>query len=131
MQSAQAPESEVMQLNCEAAELFQIGKYQQAQAIATKALRLAEESLSSDHLDVSVSLTNLGGFYQKQEHYAQAMPLFMRALAIREKVLGPYHPDVAASLNKLALLYQQQGQTAQTAPLFQRAAEIGEFVNRP
>ena len=71
------------------------GQYDEAAAVAKRALTLAEGSLNPDHPNVATSLSNLAWLYDNQGQYAQAEPLYKRALAIFEKGLGPDHPYVA------------------------------------
>jgi tetratricopeptide (TPR) repeat protein len=123
--------SEASDLNKRAIELYNVGRYSDAEPLYKRALAVREQALGPDHPDVAVSLNNLAELYRAQGHYADAEPLHKRALAIREKALGPDHPGVAVSLNNLALLYQAQGRYADAERLHRRALTIREKALGP
>jgi tetratricopeptide (TPR) repeat protein len=122
---------EVKQLDANAQELFEAGKYAEASAVVARSLAWKESKLGPDHPVTALSLNNLAWLYGNQGLYAKAEPLFQRALAIREKALGPEHPDTAQSLNNLAELYQAQGRYAKAEPLYKRALAINENALGP
>ena len=127
----------------------QQGNYAQAVQWAQEALRAAEATFGSEHINVATSLNALAVLYKDQGKYAEAEPLFRRALAIWEKVrgsgesaeaeplyhgalvvrkraMGAGHLDVANLLNNLAQLYAAQGKYADAEPLYQRSLAIRE-----
>src|SRR5947209_2003532 len=127
----------------------QQGNYAQAVQWAQEALRAAEATFGSEHINVATSLNALAVLYKDQGKYAEAEPLFRRALAIwekvrgsgkyaeaeplyhgalavRERALGAGHLDVANLLNNLAQLCAAQGRYADAEPLYQRSLAIRE-----
>jgi tetratricopeptide (TPR) repeat protein len=119
------------QFTDEVDRLYRTGKFQAAQPLAERALRIAEATFGSEHLDTATSLSNLAELYRSMAVYAKAEPLHTRALAIREKALGPDHPDVANSLSNLAVVYYLMSLYAKAEPLFTRALAIREKVLEP
>ncbi|MBE9098235.1 tetratricopeptide repeat protein [filamentous cyanobacterium LEGE 07170] len=117
---------EAEQLDQQAVQLYQQGRYNEAIPLAQQALELRETVLGETHPDVAISLNNLAELYRLQGNYAAAEPLYQRSLTILEAVLGETHPTVATSLNNLALLYQDQGNYAAAEPLYQRSLTIRE-----
>ena len=75
-------------LNDEFITLFRQGQYDRAFVVATEALKVAEQSMGSNHPIVATSLENLGRIYETQGRPAQAEPLYKRALAIRGRLWG-------------------------------------------
>lgn len=67
-------------------------RYQEAEPLFLQALAIYEHKLEPEHLNIAMSLNNLGRFYHDQKRYKEAEPLCQRALAIREQALGPQHP---------------------------------------
>jgi tetratricopeptide (TPR) repeat protein len=126
-----AQRDEAATLNARGNELYQAGKYAEAEPLYKRALEIREKALGPDHPDVAQSLNGLAELYRAQGRYAEAEPLFKRALAIFEKALGPDHPDVAQSLNGLAELYRAQGRSAEAEPFFKRALAIFEKALGP
>jgi CHAT domain-containing protein/Tfp pilus assembly protein PilF len=101
-------------------------QYDAALPLAEEALRLNEQELGPDHLEVATSLNNLALLHQNKGNYERALRLYQRALAIMEKTLGEHHPDVATSLNNLATLYHLEGDYERALRLYQRALAITE-----
>lgn len=101
--------------------LFSLGE-----PLLRRALDMREQLMGPEHLDVSVSLTNLASLSWRLGAYSQAVPLYQRVLCIREQQLGPEHLDVAEALNDLALVYYSQGNYSQAEPLYQRSLRICE-----
>ncbi|HSE57709.1 MAG TPA: tetratricopeptide repeat protein, partial [Nitrospiraceae bacterium] len=77
-----------------------------------------------DHVEVAVTLGNLGQLYSAQGRYTDAEPYYRRALEVREKVLGDMHPDVAKSLEEYAVLLRTMGREKEALPLESRAQGI-------
>ena len=95
---------EAARLNEQAIQLYQQGRYADAEPLLKRSLAIYEKALGPDHPDVATSLNNLAVLYSNQGRYADAEPFHKRALAIYEKALGSDHPDVATSLN-LSLIH--------------------------
>jgi tetratricopeptide (TPR) repeat protein len=126
-----AQEAHWNELNSQVTQLYQQGKYAEAEPLFQRALRIREKALGPDHTDVATVLNNLALLYDHQSKYASAEPLYERALHIDEKVLGTEHPGVARDLNNLATLYFHQGKYAEAEPLYQRAFSIDEKAFGP
>jgi len=114
------------QLNQQAIDLYNSGRYNEAIPLAERALVIREAQLEADHPDTASSLNNLAVLYESMGRYGEAEPLFQRALAIQEAQLEADHPATASSLNSLALLYESMGRYGEAEPLFQRALAINE-----
>jgi tetratricopeptide (TPR) repeat protein len=108
--------------------LQQQRQYPEAESVYEEALKVAEDTFGSDHLNVAISLNNLAGLYISKGNYAEIEPLYKRALEIVEKAHGPDHPDVAISLKNLAELYYNQGRYAEAEPLYKSSLKILEKV---
>jgi CHAT domain-containing protein/tetratricopeptide (TPR) repeat protein len=116
------------ELNLQAIQLYNQGKYQAAISLEHRALEIRERLLGIEHPDVAPILNNLAQFYSAQGKYSSAESLLKRAIAIKEKILGVDHPSFATSLNNLALLNQAQGNYPSAEPLYKRALAIREKV---
>ena len=111
--------------------LYCKGKYDQAELLLERALKIHEKVLGPEDPDTASSLNNLAMLYVNLGAYAKAQPLYERALKIKEKVLGPEDPSTATILSNLALLYDTLGDYSRAEPLFERALEIHEKVLGP
>ncbi len=107
------------------------GRYDDAEPLLKRALKIRERALGPYHPDVATCLNNLGSLYHTEARYRDAEPLYKRALRIWEKALGPYHPDVAACLNNLGELYSRQGRYEAAELSLRRALSIVEKSPEP
>lgn len=106
--------------------LWQQGQYAEAEELCSRVLAIREQTLSSDHPDLALSLNNLGRLLHDAGKLAEAEPLLRRALTIWEQRLGKEHPDVAVSLNNVGMLLHDQGKLEAAEPLLRRALAIWE-----
>src|SRR5258708_1212199 len=68
------------------------GKYEQAEPLFQRALKIHKQVYGKDHPDIASNLNNLAGLYDDHGKYDQAQPLSQRALPILEHILQPNHP---------------------------------------
>ncbi len=101
-------------------QLYGQGKYKEADAIAEKALALAERVLGREHPDTLRSVSNLATLYCAQGRYGEAEPLYKRALEGFERTLGPGHQATKDTAKNLAELYRSQGREAEARQVLER-----------
>jgi tetratricopeptide (TPR) repeat protein len=102
------------------------GRYNEAESLSLRSLKITERQLGQDHPIFALSLNNLATLYSYQGRYSEAELLFLRSLEITERQLGPNHLSTASSLGNLALFYTSQGRYSEAEPLFLRSLEITE-----
>jgi tetratricopeptide (TPR) repeat protein len=112
------------ELNQQADELYQAGRYQEAIPLAEEVLAIRREQLGERHPDVAASLNNLAVLYHLQGRYGEAETRFLEALDISREQLGERHPAVASNLNNLAELYRAQGRYGEAETRFLEALDI-------
>jgi CHAT domain-containing protein/Tfp pilus assembly protein PilF len=100
------------------------GRYQQAEKLHLRSLKIREVQRGRDHPDVAQSLNNLATLYHAMGRYEQAEPLMKRGLQIRQSRLGKDHPLVADSLSNLGGVYAAMGRYQQAELLYQQSLEI-------
>jgi len=101
-----------------------MGKYEKAELLYQRSLKIKEKELGKDHLLIAKTLNNLAISYYQQGKYGKAESLYQRSLKIEGKALGEDHPSVAETMNNLAALYSQQGKYEKVEPLYQRSLQI-------
>ena len=101
-----------------------MGKYDKAEPLFQKGLKLFEDKLGPNHYKTGAALDNLGVLYREKGEYKKAESYALRAVEITEKARGPEHPETATCLNDLAKLYEAMGDKAKADPFRQRAAKI-------
>jgi CHAT domain-containing protein/Flp pilus assembly protein TadD len=111
-------------LNKQGIQLYQEGRYAEAEPLHKEALTIRKKQLGDNHPDTAKSLNNLALLYESQGRYTEAELLHKEALAIRKKQLGDDHPDTANSLNNLAELYESQGRYTEAELLHKEALAI-------
>jgi CHAT domain-containing protein/Tfp pilus assembly protein PilF len=123
---------EALELNTEFFILGRAGKYDEAQPLGERILKIREGILGLEHPDVAETLHNLANIHASIGDHAKAELLYQRALTIREKVFGPQHPAVALTLNNLASLYANiKDKNDKVASYFERALAILEKALEP
>lgn len=115
---------EAIYVHKRAVQLYELGRAQDAIAVAEKALELLEGALGPNHPCLAVPLRSLAVFHQSQGAYAKAEPLYDRVITIQEKELGSTDIGLAEHLDELAALYQQWGAYEKAQPLYARALDI-------
>jgi tetratricopeptide (TPR) repeat protein len=90
----------------------------------TRALKISEKALGTEHPAVAIRLNNLALLYKQQGKYAEAEPLYQRAIAIDEKALGANHPGLATDLENYTLLLRETNRESEAAELEARARAI-------
>lgn len=70
------------------------------------ALELRERSLGQNHVDVAVSMSNLGRIYVRQSRHMDALPLFRKSYQIQRRLLGPISIGCARTLNSLGNIHR-------------------------
>jgi tetratricopeptide (TPR) repeat protein len=101
-------------------------RYEQAEPLYQRALRIGKQVWGPAHPQVAYPLCGLAYLFYEQGKYQQAEPLYQRALQIREQALGPTHPDIAYTLQRLGMLYWKEGKYERAKLLYQRALSIQE-----
>jgi CHAT domain-containing protein/Tfp pilus assembly protein PilF len=124
--SAQADETESARLRKRAESAQQAGRYDEALALALRAMALDEKERGPDHPELASSALLVAEIYMDRGDNARAEQPLDRALSIRERALGAEHPDVAVALNDLALLCLNKGEGWRAEPFYQRALGIRE-----
>ena len=119
--SREAEIEKAKQLNRQATELYQKGKYSEAIPVFEKVLEIRRSLFKDDHQDLAQSINNLGLLHEEQGQYTQAEPLLKEALAMYKRLFPDDHSYVAVSLNNLAAIYKVQGRYIEAEPLLKEA----------
>lgn len=92
------------ELNLEAAELYEAGKYDDALRAAQSALAVVESSLGKTHPRVAVSLNNIALIHYAQGRFAESEKACRRSLLVRLRSPDPNGVDVDAALTRFCLV---------------------------
>lgn len=106
-------------------------RYNDAEPLLRRALKIGRSILGDSHPDVAAILNEIGMNYLAQGKYGDAERSLNEALVIREQLPGAEHPDYvtrlnnyATSLNNLASLYYLQGSYDDAIPLYEKVLDI-------
>ena len=122
---------DLIALNKKMQDLYDSGKYAQAEPVAQELLQRAERVFKDQPANLATLIENVGMLYTAEGKYSVVEPLYQRALKIRQASFGADHPSVAHSLYSLAHLYREQGNYSAAEPLYQRALSIQEKALGP
>ena len=108
------------------------GRYDQAEKNLGTVLRIMEEQLGRNHIEVGTTCHELGLVQHKEKRYKEAESYYLRALDIYKSALQEYkkkhpspgHPDTVATLSALANLYQTLGRNDEAMEAHERALAI-------
>lgn len=114
-----------------AESFFSQGRYDEAEPLLKRSLRIREERLGPDHPQIAVVLHKLAMLHDRQGRYADAELLLKRALVILEVNLGPDNNAFTNVLDSLARLYVQLARYNEAEPLFMRVLSLREQALGP
>jgi len=117
---------EAHRLQTEAARLESAGKYQPAQDLLTRALKLGESAAGPNDSYVAYLLTRLAEIDRNRGDQATAEQLFRQAIAIDDKALGHESPQTAYALLRLSALYNVKDDFARAEPLAEESLGLTE-----
>ena len=104
--------------------LIEEGSHNEGIELYQSALKIAEETIGSDNLNVAEFQEIIGVEYQKQGKYAEAEPFLKRSLEILEKIPDLSLSRIPLALNRLSLSYLHQGKYEDAEPLLKRALKM-------
>jgi tetratricopeptide (TPR) repeat protein/transcriptional regulator with XRE-family HTH domain len=114
-----------------AAYLDERSRYELAELLYWRTLRIQEQMVGSEHPNLASVQSKLAYLLRHIGNYEQAEPLFQSAVRVLEQAWGPEHPEVANPLEGLAMVYYEQGKYEQAELLQQRTLRIREQALGP
>ncbi|MGE0630592.1 MAG: alpha/beta fold hydrolase, partial [Hyphomicrobiaceae bacterium] len=103
-----------------------MGRNEEAQAYAARALEIREKTFGPNHPDVAITTHALGRIAELLGNSKSAEQLYLKAIRIQEQVIGGDHPHLAATLADLGSLYKSMGRLDDAKPLLERSLAIRE-----
>lgn len=103
--------------------LHQRGSPDEAAAMLSRAVSIAEQQLGADNPDVIILLNDVSRLHLRHAAHAHAEPLLQRLLDIK-RVKGEDHPEVATVLASLASVRQAVGRHDEAEQLWRRVLDI-------
>src|SRR5690242_9600223 len=88
-----AQSDDLTALNQQIEQLYQIGKYDEAIALAQRLVELTGTRFGNEHPVYAHALDVLGDLYREKGRYAEAEPLYKSARNLLEKQFGPEHRE--------------------------------------
>jgi tetratricopeptide (TPR) repeat protein/predicted Ser/Thr protein kinase len=88
------------------------------------ALRLRNQTPSTEGPRIATLLNNIGNTHTRQRSYDKARPFVLQALELRTQLLGPHHPEIAESHNNIGALELMSGDLGAAEARMTSALEI-------
>lgn len=98
--------------------------YEEAENLFEKSIKIREELLGKEHLEITTEYDNLADMYYYQGDYIKAGKLYKKVLKIRQGSLGENHPDTAKSYYNLACNNMLQKRYKKAEKLFRYSLKI-------
>ena len=118
---------ETIAVNLQDAHAFMTaGDYRQSERLFTILLACQKRLLSSNDMQVAVTLSNIGEIKRLQGQYRAAAEFLKEAILLHETAARTSHPAFGATLLSLASVYNDRKQYYASEPLVRRAMEIFE-----
>jgi len=95
---------EILQLKQQSLYYEEVGDYDKAEILLSRAVAMKERSLGPDHPALAEDLHRLGMLNSALSDHERAEELLVRALAIKRQHLGAEDPDVVETLNAIKLV---------------------------
>lgn len=99
--------------------LRDLGEFDSAVLVCTKALEIREELFGEDHPSAMVSRAWLADILLASGNFAQALPILERVLVDHERV-GSADLEISSAMNNLASAYRELGKIDQARALFEQ-----------
>ena len=114
-------------LNSLAGVLLLLGNFDRSLDACMESMKIREELLGAEHLEVATMLNNIAGVRMKKGEFGEDVEnILNKAFQIKSSQLGQDHVQVAEILNNIAILRDMQGNNIKALELTQRALSIQE-----
>jgi tetratricopeptide (TPR) repeat protein len=98
--------------------------YQRAVEHYEHAMKLREQTVGKDHIDIALLASNLGTCYGHLGQLEKATSAFERTIAIRQKLFGKNNPLLVVPLINYADILNRNHQAEKALPLIERAKQL-------
>jgi tetratricopeptide (TPR) repeat protein len=98
---------EILDLKHKAKFYEEVGDYERAEKLLSRAIALKERSVGAEHPAMAADLHALAMLNLAMEKHDRAEELLVKALGIRRQEFGANHPDVLETINAIALVQME------------------------
>jgi serine/threonine-protein kinase len=127
----EAPETRAALMETMGRVYRRLGLLEPARELLTESLRVRQETLGKDNLDVASSLQNLALVLRQLKRDQQAEPLLAEAMAIRRRQGNTESPEYASGINDLAALLEAKGEYGAAEDLYEEALALKKRLQGP
>lgn len=106
-----------------ASNLYNQGKYIEAEDILRKCLAMKEEVSGTTNVDTLSIMNNLAATLGRLCKLAEAEELFLKTLRLRQEALGYNHVDTLTTVNHIGVVLKQQNKLEESESYFARALQ--------
>jgi tetratricopeptide (TPR) repeat protein len=113
-----------VRLHNRAAKCQSVGEPNRPEKLYLRSLELKERLFGPNHVEVGLTLNNLGLYYKSIGRLAEARDTYQRALPIFQNAFGGSHSNVAAVLYNMAQLLKKESEAMEArSQMIQEAAD--------
>lgn len=106
-----------------------LGKKEVALEKKLESLKIRENLLSLNQLDIAKSYNNVGNSYNQIGDYEKALIYEKKSLEIREKALPEIHPDIAKTYNNMGMSYRKLKKFEDSILCYDKAIQINDHLS--
>jgi tetratricopeptide (TPR) repeat protein/tRNA A-37 threonylcarbamoyl transferase component Bud32 len=126
---AEQPEIQAELLDTTGEIYLNLGLYEKAESLLTRALETRLRLLGNDHPATLTSTGNMATLLRAQGKLDDSEPYARQTLEGRRRVLGDDHPDTLTSINNLGVLLQSQGKLDEAETYYHEVLEGNRRVH--
>lgn len=105
-----------------------LGEYEKAEGLLTKAYHLRENHFTTPHNDIAESLHNLGILYWNKAQYSEAENYLRDALQMERELFGESDESIANTMTSLAIVLKELRRFDEAEPLYRQALEMDREI---
>lgn len=127
-QLQEQPEIQAQMLDLTGRVYMNLGEYEKAEDLLTKAFHLRENHFTPPHNDIAESHHNLGILYWNKAQYTEAEHYLRDALQMERELYGERHESVANTMTSLAIVLKELRQFEEAEPYYRQALAMDRKI---
>lgn len=128
-QLQEQPEVQAQMFDLTGRVYMNLGEYEMAEDLLTKAFHLRENNFNPPHNDIAESLHNLGILYWNKAQYSEAENYLKDALQMERELFGESNESIANTMTSLAIVLKELREFEEAEPFYYQALEMDREIH--